>query len=118
MNTTVKRILGEANFHSPEEREQLSGATSRGERSDTPEERRDIVMAKEILAAAQAGNKAQAIRSAQELIRVLKEEPATPGLQIGTISTKDFLLGEPFLGAARNRYQKRRGPVPGMKPLE
>jgi len=68
MNTTVAKMLGEADHHSPEER---AGLEQHGEGDMTnPEESKEVQLAKKILAAAQAKNFDEVIKAASELIRM------------------------------------------------
>ena len=51
MNAIVARMLGEADFHSPEERAQLQAGAHGEADKGNPEEAREVKIAKEILAA-------------------------------------------------------------------
>jgi len=68
MNALVAQMLGEADFHSPEERADLD----RHGEADTsnPEETKEVQLAKQILAAAQAKDLDQVVQLASELIRM------------------------------------------------
>jgi hypothetical protein len=103
MNATVAKMLGEADYHSAEERAALSQHSETG---GGTEEREEVALAKQIVVAAQAGEKEKVIEMAKQLIKM--HQGPGPGLQMGTISAQDFLSGKPF-------RHKRHQPVPGLR---
>lgn len=78
------------------------------------EERKEVALAHQIVAAAEAKQNEEVIRLARLLIKMHLHQPARKGLglQLGTITTADFLSGAPF-----RLNPKTVREVPGMKPL-
>lgn len=67
MNAIVAKMLGEADFHSPEEKAQLS---QHGETGGGGEERKEVALAKQIVAAAEANKGEEVIQLANQLIKM------------------------------------------------
>lgn len=87
MNATIAKMLGEANFHSPEEKAGLRAGPHYGDDGsqdyvDDPggkkasasdagsEESKEVQLANQILAAVKSGDKDTIVRAASELIRM------------------------------------------------
>ena len=98
MNAIVAQMLGEADHHSPEERAQLDQHAQGGEAETGggAEERKEVALAKKIVAAAQAGESQQVIQLAQQLIRMHRPKPQDREGRVGEITPDDFLSGMPF----------------------
>ncbi len=74
MNALVAKMLGEANFHSPEER---AGLGQHGETdSGNSEEAKEVQLAQQILAAIKSKDTNSAIRAASQLIRMHQPQAA------------------------------------------
>jgi len=115
MNALVAKMLGEADFHSPEERAGLEqhGETAPG----NAEETKEVQLANQIVAAAKGKKNEEVIRLARQLIKMHQPKRAGREGIVGEISPADFQSGHPF---RLNRTSDPRDPyfrIRNIRPL-
>lgn len=117
MNATVAKMLGEADFHSPEERADLERHGGGEASPHSGEERKEVKLAQQIIDAVKAGEKQQVIKLAQQLIKMHRPQPGSREGIVGEISPEDFQAGYPF---RLNRTSDPRDPyfrIKNARPL-
>ena len=118
MNKIVARMLGEADYHSQEEKAVLNQAGEVGheEASGNAEESKEVQLANQIITAVKAGQKEQVVKLARQLIKLHRPQTGREGIE-GEIGPQDFLSGAPFNlkrhGDPRNPYFR----IKNVRPL-